>query len=226
MSSLSKGLVAHYRLGKTDFNPSTKRFTNLAPYPHGTGHGTKLGSADPGFVADRMGQLERAAPFGGDDYIDCGNDASLDFSGVNAFSGVMWVNMSDATHFRMIGSIDAVHKGWIFALSGSDKLYFQVGTSTTNRKYWHGNTIRTADENSWHCYAFVFDGSDAIIYRDGIVEASTLYANGAGDFALSGVSTKIGIWTQYANGAMAESYIWDRELESQERTLLNESYLV
>ena len=60
LSTLQKGLVLHAPLSQERYNPATKRVGDLTPYEN---HGV---SANAGvFVADRMGQSDRAMSFNG-----------------------------------------------------------------------------------------------------------------------------------------------------------------
>ncbi|MEA1999304.1 MAG: LamG-like jellyroll fold domain-containing protein [Euryarchaeota archaeon] len=60
--SLSRGLVGHWSLDEESYNPSNKRLTDKSAYNN---HGTSANAAS--FVADRMGQADRAMDFDGDD---------------------------------------------------------------------------------------------------------------------------------------------------------------
>lgn len=210
--SLSKGLVGHWRLDKESFNPDTKRFTDLSAYSnHGTGYGTKLGSADPGFVADRMGQLERACPFGGvDDYIDCGSLGGFKTASI-------WIKLGTRSGFDFYIGHDS------FRLFADSSGILKLGDGSGNLAI---SSINIDDYiGIWSHIIGISNGTNSKLYFNDVdVTVSSDLLDVVPDNPFN-----IGRWVggiNYVYSDMAEVYLWNRGLSSQERTLLYESYRV
>ena len=224
IGSLQKGLVGHWRLDEQSFNPATKRFTDKSAYSnHGTGNGTQLGSATPGFQADHMGQLVRAAPFNGsDDYINCGN-GTICSPTMTVEMWVKWNNLID-TQFQFINTDTDVKNFFYHALDINN---FAVGwryddAGVDQRIFLSHSGILTAEK--WHNISAIIDsvGGTHKIYVDGIEKYSTTKT-----YTIGVIETPTYIGrsaTAPLNGSISEVHIYNRVLSQQEITLLYESY--
>lgn len=241
ISSLNKGLVGHWRLDKESFNPSTQRFTDLSAYSnHGTGHGTKLGSAAPGFVADRMGQLIRAAPFGGAD--DCIRIPDSDrLSSTVAMTAMLWVKGGVQGLKWILTHYDTNGDQRSFAirtevLSPNNKLEVLV-TNNGTTSIGHYKSYKTSIvvfHNIWHLVGFTFDTGTLKLYVDGVEDTNptkaaddaitTIYDSSA-DVMLGcylSSDTPTGLFT----GDLSEAWMWDRALTAAEWALAYDSYRI
>ena len=222
LGTLQKGLVLHLPLDEQSFNPATKRFTDKSAYNnHGIGNGTQLGSATPGFQADRMGQANRAAPFNGtDDYISCGNVVSL--KPTETVTIEAWVKVNESKIQFIGGTGNTATQGYF--------IHWEAGRYTFNL----GNgTVRAQAIGPSHPLLVrihtvgTYDGANIRMYTNGVLR-DTVGITGAIDY--TGIyNTYIGQMSslhpdRYLNGSIAEVRIYNRALSQQEITLLYESY--
>ena len=228
LGSLQKGLVAHWPLDEQSFNPATKRFTDQSAYcNHGTGVGAQLGSVDPGFQVDRMGQLVRAAPFNGsDDYIDCGNDSSLNIT--DAITIATWINPEEqlSNYKTIIGKVKTLNlelyeiRTYI-STSETTILQFRIGNTAV------GSCSLSIDNNIYSHIVGTFDGSDIIFYKNGaLIDSETFVSTIA---SMPNIYLNIGKLvgqSNYFKGYICSTSIYNRALSQQEITLLYESYRV
>ena len=105
---------------------------------------------------------------GSDDYIDCGNDSSLQFSG--SFSVGCWFKTTDATATNEIlvsKSNDGVNDGWLIRLNSSRKLDFGVLLGVIS------DTGSAVNDGAWHHVVGVHEsGVGNKLYKDGVLVAS------------------------------------------------------
>jgi len=115
---------------------------------------------------------------GTNDFIDCGNDSSLQFSG--SFSIGCWFRTTDATATNEIlisKSDDGVSAGWLIRLNSSRKLDF---TYTNSASGGVGVTIQdtgnAVNDGQWHHVMFVHEsGVGNRAYKDGaLVDDNTI----------------------------------------------------
>jgi hypothetical protein len=218
-SSLQKGLVLHLPLDKESLQSATV-FADKTPYEN---VGTSANAA--GFVPDRMGQADRAMSFNGiDDYVDCGNDDSLDF-GTGDFSLSVWIYLTGIfinTYPAIMGKGDTGNNEWMLRIRpvGIDN-YLELYSS---------DRIATTQEmpllNVWKHCVFVRNGDDGYIYVDSIQEG---YSSGiaAKNFTTTKtirIGNADGSVNRYFNGSIADVRIYDRALSPEEVTALYEQY--
>lgn len=234
LSTLNKGLVGHWSLDQESFNPATKRFTDKTPNEnHGTGNGTQLGSVSPGFQADRMGQLVRAAPFNGtDDYVNCGNDSSLNIT--DAITISHWFNPASipfATN-RILAkwSFSGVSdRSYQITFNGNKNIAFDISNDGTNFK---SSGDYTLDINNWYHIIAVFKPSTYIrIYIDGQLCVENILAippiiHGGNGSVFVGATDSDGAGTplRFFHGHISDVRIYNRALSQQEVTALYEHY--
>jgi len=95
-----EGMVAHWKLDGNADDPVGGN--------HGTVHGNPVWT---------IGKIDGALEFDGDgDYVDCGNDSSLNLT--NNFSISVWVNVDDAVPGLLIckGNVQAYESGGAYSI--------------------------------------------------------------------------------------------------------------
>jgi len=145
-------LLAHYEFGGNANDSSGNNF-----------HGTEKGN--PTYVAGMIGQ---AINLDGDgDYVDCTNNAAFDIT--DAITVAAWIK------------VHAFDKQWQYIVGKGDSAWRMVRETTTNNIRWRANgpspnlivtgTVNVND-GQWHHLAGTYDGSMAVLYVDGIANAS------------------------------------------------------
>jgi hypothetical protein len=123
------------------------------------------------------GMIKGALDFDGDgDYVDCGNDAILNFDDEITVSA--WVYIRSITTAWM----SAVAKGenaWRLSVNGtSQTIHFGI-TYWSNANYATNGTI-DVPFNEWHHLTGTFDGTDIKLYIDGVLDSTTAGTSGMG----------------------------------------------
>lgn len=232
LSSLQKGLVGHWKLSESSFNPATKRFTDSSPYSnHGTGSGTQLGGS-PTFQADHMGQSNMSTPFNGsDDYIRIPDSVSL--SPTSKISVFCWVKGSASAQSTILSKYDTgidqrSYSMWV----STDKLRSIISDdgTYTNIKDYRSSIV--AFDNTWHFVGFTFNAGTLKLFVDGIEDTNltkttddtiTTIHNSTAD-ATIGCYLNSNAPTSFFDGDLATPRIWDRNLSADEITFLYKSY--
>lgn len=145
---------------------------------------------------------------GADDYVDCGNGASLQISGSVTVEG--WVYRT-ATGTNMAVASKLVHagdrEGYSLEILDDDRLWFGIGNNWSD---WSGAASTTELEaNVWYHLAGIYDGSTIRVYVNGVEVGSQAYGNGITDSQTSlfiGSRTGSG-W--YFPGQIEEVRIWN-----------------
>ncbi len=174
---------------------------------------------------------------GTDEYIDCGDNNNLSFGNGTTdspFSISAWVNMIDATRFRIVnkGANFSNDYEYLFSTGVPDTISFNLYDSSTGgriaRRY---NTALTSFQGQWIHLAATYDGSSASsgmkIYLNGLrvddvqndLGSYTAMENGTSPFEI-GASTSGGV---YSNGAMDEVAIFSTELSASDVTSIYNS---
>ncbi|MHC4603162.1 MAG: LamG-like jellyroll fold domain-containing protein, partial [Planctomycetota bacterium] len=154
---LGEDLVAHWKL---DGN---------AADPVGGNHGTVHGN--PVWI---VGQLDGALGLDGSgDYVDCGNDGSLNLT--NNFSISAWFNLDNTGPVLLIckGNVPAWESGGaytILCIPSNGILAFYVRDSS-NTEYAYA--IAATPLNEWTHVVGTFSDGNIIIYKDGVLGEST-----------------------------------------------------
>jgi hypothetical protein len=211
LSSLQKGLVFHAPLSEERYNPATKRVDDLTPYEnHGTANAANLGV----FVADRMGQADRAMKFDGtDDRID------ITIPNANLTSGTvsMWIEPNSDTCSQRLFYSGSVSK--IEILYGANDIRYQIfnGDWTSVSSVKDDFAIGT-----WYHLLFTWDGTTNKIYIDGIFDNDV--ADNAGEVDLGAIQLGGRTSQAHFNGSIADVRIYNRAISQQEITALYEQY--
>ena len=229
ISSLQKNLVGHWSLSKESYNPATHRFTDKALQNHGTGNGTQLGGS-PTFQADHMGQLLRAAPFNGtDDYIDCGNDASLDITDEITLS--VWVKFGatqSETFSTIIGKWETAlneRAYWLFYRSTAP-IGFEFMLSSDGITYNNFCNSAPSAYDVWTHVVATYDGTTMKLYendilKDSLITSITIHSEPTKEVCIGGRKDAV---DRVFDGDISEVRIYNRAINQDERTLLYESY--
>ena len=164
------------------------------------------------------------------DYIDCGDDNAFSFGdGVNdsPFSISCWVNMTDATAFRVLSKrSEPTNKEYAIYLSGADTLVFIIeDKSTFGYEFIVTTNNFTSLEGQWINITGTYSGVGGSGARNGL----ELYVNGViqtvtGGFSGSYVAmentiqpVQIGRYdSTYAQGKISSARMWNIELSPSE----------
>ncbi|MFC1788220.1 LamG-like jellyroll fold domain-containing protein, partial [Patescibacteria group bacterium] len=222
-------------LSKWDFNEESGQVLNdLWNLNDGTLDGSEaVEGADPTWETDDCVEGSCLDFDGVDDYVTVADSDGLSFGdGVTdgPFSVLAWINMDDATNFRLIEKanfISSTDREWRLLVDGSDKLLFGTFDGSSHLTYSSTETL-TAYEGQWMYVVGTYDGS-------GSASGLTLYVNGqevavtnlsSGSYtAMDNLSGDVGIGrygSSYANGKIDGIEIYDKELNSTE---INDLYL-
>ena len=213
----------------------------------GSNNGTNYGATEyAGFVNKLVGDssgmtqanlvqsdLQTVAPyskyamdFDGTDYIDYGDSDDFSFNGAgnadNPFSISAWINMDDATRFRIANKYNGTNQNeYIFTTSGSDllslNLYDNSSGGYIGRKY---NTALTSYQGQWIHVVCTYDAtrvsSGIKLYLNGTRVDDT--DNNSGSYTkMRNTSQPFLIAQQastYANGKISNISIWNAALTS------------
>ncbi len=115
---------------------------------------------------------------GVDDYVDAGNDPSLDFIASGSMSIAAWVNLdtlpSALGHYEGTVQKTVNGKGFIFEVCTDDRICVENGNGWSEA---HGSTALAAGK--WYHVVFVYDDQTTRFYLDGIDDTDD---TGAGTF--------------------------------------------
>ena len=137
----------------------------------GFGQGAKIGGSS--FSNTKSIELD-----GIDDYVDCGNPASLQITNTITLSA--WVKTTDTSSYEVIIGKDSVATGtksFLLYRSGS-VARFGVYKSNVG-KFISGTT--TINDGNWHHIMGVNDGTDLKIYVNGTLEGTSIGNGGTFD---------------------------------------------
>ena len=179
-------------------------------------NGTAYGNA----VQTSAGKLGKGFNFDGDgDYVDAGNDASLDFN--TTFTISAWVSSKGGIWERVVskGGQTAVMGGFELVTGNvENKFIFRI-SNTTNFPWME--TTNTYALNTWHHVVGQWNGTAMLIYVDGVFDKSQAQATYSNS---SSYSLKIGRNPvesfKYFNGTIDDVMIFNRSLSADEITAL------
>ena len=217
--SEAKGLVLDMDLSEKYYNSATKRFTDQTPYSN---HGTSNNDASSKFTTDRMGNSNGAMTFNGtDDYVDCGNDESLNIT--DAITIEAWVKVLDNNH-RVIASkydIDHVKRSWLLETYGG-KARFYISSDGSHYEF-ATNDITSI---TWQHVVGTFEGGNIVVYVNGVsgtpVSASGIYSSDVTTYIGRFIYSSENHW--FFNGTIDEVRIYNRALSAEEIKANYEKY--
>ena len=150
---------------------------------------------------------------GDNDYVEVGDDSSLDITGTLTIS--CWVKRGElgVKHRLIAKTIDsAPYDGFQLAIGTDNKVDFNA---TINSAWDHQESASTIDADSWHHIAGVYDGSDMYIYIDGVEDATS---SATGSIATNNNALRIGrgagTATDYLDGQIADVRVYDTGLSA------------
>lgn len=163
---------------------------------------------------------------GADEYVDCGNDASLSFgngSSDNAFSISAWIKTSDFSSTRIVSKgIYNSNAEYIFSTDGNDLLYLHImDESVASCFIGRKSASLTAYENQRVHIVGTYNGngspSGIKLYLNGSqVDNIDSGSNPESYVAMEQLAHDVWIGrysTSYLNGKADEVSIWNKELD-------------
>ena len=202
--SLSPKPISYYNLGdKSAFNGANYLVPNIA-----------VEEAD-GDIATSYSPY--ALDFDGtNDYIDCGNDSSLNISGDLTLS--IWVYLESDLTFNMVISktIDANYRNYNFTIRPTTRT---ITFYTNNGTYENTTTSLSVDLNTWtniviSCESGVTNGTK--FYFNNVLDTTTGTHTITGETSdlYFGVTKFTGSFANYFDGKLSNASIWNTNLTS------------
>lgn len=204
-SPCSTGLVGWWKLDETG--------GTTAADSSGNGNNGTLVNMDPAtdWVGGRIGG---ALEFDGyNDYVDCGNNESLDITG--AITLAVWVKTNDAGNSQYNYFVGKGDTSYAIQHQSSNQIEFFIYDSSSWYNTWY--PINTSFNGTWHHLAGTYDGSILRLYVDGIEQDTKAHI---GSIESTAYNVYIGENSQehncYYNGDIDDVRIYDRALDANE----------
>ncbi len=210
--TFTRGLVAYWSMDKG----SGQRVLDGS----GKGNDGRLGDNDSetGDLRDPQwttGKIGNALLFDGkDDYVDCGNDASLDITGPITFEAWIYLNKLPRTaghQFRIISKRDATHGYEMYIRDDNNTVRAHFKGLTDDYPSGIGTSLRT---NTWYHIVSTWDGSLMRNYINGELD---LIDDSSGTID-SGANIRLSISHESRSfaGIIDEVRIYNRALSAEE----------
>jgi len=158
---------------------------------------------------------------GDNDYIDCGDDTSLDITG--AITVMCWVKPMEIDALStLVGRNDGTNSNYYLDVNTDEKFYWNCRGLTDTSV----NSTTTFSAGTWYHVAGVYDGANLILYVNGVAEdtdASTGSIDND-DVSLS-IGAREGGLDRFFKGHMKNVAIWSRALTATEvQNVMYKSY--
>jgi hypothetical protein len=151
---------------------------------------------------------------GTDDYVDCGNDSSLDIT--DAITIEAWVKPAVVETGDVQRSIVTKRyngqESWQFVI-WQGKIYYSFWTGGVNTET-QGVTVLSS--NTWYHLVIIYDGANVRLYLNAVQDKVLPHT---GDIDVKTGDINIGVFnsdTDYFNGAIDEVKIYNRALSAEE----------
>ena len=179
---VTNGLVSYW-----SFDEDTKDF-------FGKNDGKVMG--DPQAVGGKIGQ---ALEFDGDgDFLECGNDESLNFERTDAFSIQAWINMAvDANQIIIRKMVPGeTYRGWLLRSRSEGSIETVLRSDWASKNLIQAATEEPVPVSEWHHVVMTYDGSSKAsgvkIYVDGVDKALEFDFDGLSDTIKTKLSVNMG----------------------------------
>ncbi|MHC4462430.1 MAG: LamG domain-containing protein [Planctomycetota bacterium] len=159
---------------------------------------------------------------GADDYVDCGNDSSLNV-GDGSYTLAAWIKTALSPRGAILAKMrdGASHQGYDALVNTDGTIQAHLISS------WNSNAIRVLgstaiNDGDWHRVVVTYDGSNSAsgfsIYIDGKPETLTITHDSLSGSTLTDASFTIGSRDggQYLNSKIDEVAIYNRALSAEE----------
>jgi hypothetical protein len=151
-----------------------------------------------------LGKYGNASSFGGSTYVEIDN-VNLPFA--QNYSVSVWVNPSAYADMFLFGRINDVNWYVLFGSGGAINDWASGGGLD-----WNPNVPYVTGQ--WQHFVFVYNGTYKLVYRNGVLAASTAQASAAGSGLYVG---RYGGYTSYEfQGVVDEVQIYNRALSASE----------
>ena len=222
-----------YGTGSAIGNPMALSSPPIAYYPLGTSAYNGEYLAENNAIGDYVFDFNPS----NSNYINCGDSDDFSFGDGTTdspFSLSVWVNMTDATKFRILNKAQGTSAGntkeYLFSTGGDDKIIFylyQDNISTTRIGQKYNGAALTSYEGQWIHLVGTYDGSSSAngikIYLNGIQVDDTPVTGAYTAMQNTNEPFVIGqLTSDYANGKISNAQIFNTALSGPEvETLYN-----
>ena len=183
--------------------------------------GTSSGMTQANLIQSDLSFTSGYSPYaldfdGANDYIDCGNDSSLNISGDLTLS--IWVYLESDLTFNMVISktIDANYRNYNFTIRPTTRT---ITFYTNNGTYENTTTSLSVDLNTWtniviSCESGVTNGTK--FYFNNVLDTTTGTHTITGETSdlYFGVTKFTGSFANYFDGKLSNASIWNTNLTS------------
>lgn len=218
--------LPNYGQAETGYNSGNANMTGNALLMHmNETSGTVVDSSGQGNNGtyngssySQSGKLNTAIGFDGNDYINCGDDNSLNIDGDITISS--WAKLNSLGSYQGIygGSNQTPdpRRGTTLAKWNDQRWVFFIGQN--NSSYWTVFSNNTAVTGSWYHVVGVLNSGTMYIYINGVQQTNT--QSGVTLYSLDR-DTLIGRWYSnyngyYFDGTIDEIAVWNRSLSATE----------
>ncbi|MBN2043140.1 MAG: LamG domain-containing protein [Candidatus Aenigmarchaeota archaeon] len=164
--------------------------------------------ADSGWISD--GKIGGAYEFDGNDYVDCGNDPSLNITGEITLEA--WVKLSDENNNRPIisKSNDGLYENYLLSVTSSNSFVF---ATSDDSKFTSNAQGGTAQKDVWYHVVGTLNETHAYLYVNGMENGSdsTVDSPGFSDYDVIIGKRELG---QYFNGTIDEVRVYNSSLSA------------
>ncbi len=189
-----------------------------------TGNGNNGAVNGATLTTDRFGNANSAYSFDGvNDNIDLGTGTQP----ASELSYIVWFRTTTTNTPILNGGIPtaSVVTGYALFVQVDGKVVSDLETNGTGGWDLQINSNSAVNDGEWHQAAFTYDGANANIYIDGVLQTETAAASG--NISYDGSTTLLGSFTNshFFNGEIDDIRVYDQGLTASQITelFLNES---